>query len=91
MPQKFGSASSYAKKYSLGNLFLIDDTADPDATNQHGGKKPSKTLISSETSDAYIKAQAYIQDGGSVAAIESKYELSAAIKKSLKSIKPTKK
>ena len=25
MPQKFGSASSYGKKYALGNLFLIDD------------------------------------------------------------------
>jgi hypothetical protein len=33
MPQKFGSASSYGKKYSLGNLLLIDDTADADATN----------------------------------------------------------
>ncbi|MEK6264526.1 MAG: ERF family protein, partial [Clostridium sp.] len=31
-PQKFGSASSYGKKYALGNLFLIDDTADSDAT-----------------------------------------------------------
>ena len=40
-PQKFGSASSYAKKYALGNLFLIDDTADSDATNNHGkGAKP---------------------------------------------------
>ena len=38
MPQRFGSASSYGKKYALGNLFLIDDTQDPDATNQH--KKP---------------------------------------------------
>jgi len=27
-PQQFGSASSYAKKYALGNLFLIDDTQD---------------------------------------------------------------
>ena len=27
-PQQFGSASSYAKKYSLGNLLLIDDTQD---------------------------------------------------------------
>ena len=25
-PQQFGSASSYGKKYALGNLFLIDDT-----------------------------------------------------------------
>ena len=29
-PQQFGSASSYAKKYALGNLFLIDDTQDSD-------------------------------------------------------------
>ena len=35
-PQQFGSASSYAKKYALGNLFLIDDTQDSDATNNHG-------------------------------------------------------
>ena len=25
-PQQFGTASSYGKKYALGNLFLIDDT-----------------------------------------------------------------
>ncbi len=31
--QQFGAASSYGKKYALGNLFLIDDTADSDATN----------------------------------------------------------
>ncbi len=30
MPQKFGSASSYGKKYALGNLLLIDDTQDND-------------------------------------------------------------
>ena len=35
-PQKFGAASSYGKKYALGNLFLIDDTQDSDATNEHG-------------------------------------------------------
>ena len=34
MPQKWGTASSYAKKYALGNLFLLDDTADDDATNK---------------------------------------------------------
>lgn len=31
-----GSASSYARKYALNGLFAIDDTADPDATNDHG-------------------------------------------------------
>ena len=35
-PQQYGAASSYGKKYALGNLFLIDDTQDSDATNTHG-------------------------------------------------------
>lgn len=34
-----GSASSYARKYALNGLFAIDDTADPDATNDHGKTK----------------------------------------------------
>lgn len=39
--QVTGSASSYARKYALNGLFLIDDTKDPDATNDHGkGGKP---------------------------------------------------
>ena len=37
--QQFGAASSYGKKYALGNLFLIDDTEDSDATNDHGKSK----------------------------------------------------
>ena len=36
-----GSASSYARKYALNSLFAIDDTKDPDATNDHG--KSAKT------------------------------------------------
>lgn len=32
--QCFGSSSSYARKYALNGLFLIDDTKDADATNQ---------------------------------------------------------
>lgn len=34
-----GSASSYARKYALNGLFLIDDTKDADATNDHGKAK----------------------------------------------------
>tara|TARA_Y100000356_G_C11178620_1_gene245565 strand:+ start:192 stop:827 length:636 start_codon:yes stop_codon:yes gene_type:complete len=41
LPQAFGSASSYARKYALNGLFLIDDTKDVDATNTHG-KEPAK-------------------------------------------------
>lgn len=33
--QSFGSSSSYARKYALNGLFLIDDTKDADSTNTH--------------------------------------------------------
>jgi len=42
MPQKFGAASSYAKKYAYGNLLMIDDTADDDATNKHNSAPPKQ-------------------------------------------------
>ena len=39
--QLTGCASSYARKYALNGLFLIDDTKDADATNDHGkGDRP---------------------------------------------------
>ena len=34
--QSFGSSSSYARKYALNGMFLIDDTKDADSTNKHG-------------------------------------------------------
>ena len=34
--QLTGSTSSYARKYALNGMFLIDDTKDSDATNMHG-------------------------------------------------------
>jgi hypothetical protein len=37
--QSFGSSSSYARKYALNGLFLIDDTKEPDSTNDYGAKK----------------------------------------------------
>lgn len=43
LPQAFGSASSYARKYALNGLFLIDDTKDADATNDHKAPKPITT------------------------------------------------
>ena len=40
--QSFGASSSYAKKYALGNLFLLDDTKDADATSNP--KKVTKAV-----------------------------------------------
>lgn len=84
-PQQFGSASSYAKKYALGNLFLIDDTADSDATNDHGKKKftPKKPTLTSKTDPAYEKAVQYVTAGGKVSAIKAKYALSKEIEGAL--------
>ena len=74
MPQKFGAASSYGKKYALGNLFLIDDTQDSDATNTHGKKQTikEKAIISAQQ---LAKAKDYIKKGGSLAAIKAKYDI----------------
>ena len=81
VPQQFGSASSYGKKYALGNLFLIDDTQDSDATNNHG-KGASATLTSTKD-PAFAKAKDYVQKGGKLDAIKKKYKLSAEVEKAL--------
>ena len=73
MPQRYGAASSYGKKYALGNLFLIDDTQDSDATNNHG-KQVTKQKLNKES---LAKAKEYISKGGSLSAIKAKYEVSA--------------
>ena len=72
-PQQFGSASSYGKKYALGNLFLIDDTQDSDATNTHGKDKLQDI----------DKAVSYIKSGGTIDAIKKKYKLTSAQEKQL--------
>jgi hypothetical protein len=86
--QQFGAASSYGKKYALGNLFLIDDTADSDATNDHGKKasvvdnlkQKAKPVI---TEKQLAQAKDYIVAGGSLNAIKSKYKLTAEQEKAL--------
>ena len=89
-PQKFGSASSYGKKYALGNLLLIDDTQDSDASNDHGKStiakpKPvaNKAEIKSNQDAKFQKALDYIRAGGKMAVIEAKYNLTPNIKKEL--------
>ena len=80
MPQRTGAASSYAKKYALGNLLLIDDNKDSDATNTHGKSKPSLKLGSEE----YKKVKAALAGGNfTLAQVKTKYVLSAEIEKSL--------
>ena len=88
--QQFGAASSYGKKYALGNLFLIDDTADADSTNSHGkasqivNKHVKKSMM---TEDQYKKAVDFVKKGGAISAIESKYTVTPDQKSGLTRIK----
>ena len=72
-PQQFGSASSYGKKYALGNLFLIDDTQDSDATNKHTKDKLQDIN----------KAVDYVKSGGKIDTIKKKYQLTPEQEKAL--------
>ena len=74
--QQFGAASTYGKKYALGNLLLIDDTEDADA------QKPSKAVDKIKqaakpimTKAQFDKAKEYLQAGGDMKAIEAKYKI----------------
>ena len=90
VPQQFGSASSYGKKYALGNLLLIDDTQDPDATNTHG--KPAATTEEDKkwlnvNTPEFTQAIEYLKNGGNIEAIEKKYNLAAKTRAELRKVK----
>ena len=78
IPQAFGSASSYGKKYALGNLLLIDDTPDADATNTHGKEQSNQGNKESNQEQKWLnvntpeftKAIEYLKNGGNIEVIE---------------------
>ena len=87
--QQFGAASTYGKKYALGNLLLIDDTEDADS-----GAKPTEAISKIKqaakpaiTKDQLTKAKEYMAAGGSIDAIESKYKLTDEQRKNLTEVK----
>jgi len=90
MPQRFGAASSYGKKYALGNLLLIDDTADADATNTHGKETQRQTLKAkvNDLEDKIVgnkkpivdmnnidQAKKFLSNGGLMKTLEEKYTI----------------
>ena len=81
--QQFGAASTYGKKYALGNLLLIDDTEDADA------QKPSKAIDKIKQAATFItpgqmqKAKEYVAAGGDIKAIKTKYKLTEEQEKEL--------
>ena len=79
MPQRTGAASSYAKKYALGNLLLLDDTKDADATNTHGKDKRSSADYDNNALDKdhpkYNAVKKYLEDGGDANKVIEKYSV----------------
>ena len=86
--QQFGAASTYGKKYALGNLFLIDDTEDADSGKKLSTvdkiKAKAKPVI---TADQMKKAEEYVKAGGEIKAIISKYKLTAVQENKLVKLK----
>ena len=52
-----GSSSSYARKYALNGLFLIDDTKDSDATNQHDKEPKPEPLTMTDVKEVFPEAK----------------------------------
>ena len=86
--QQFGAASTYGKKYALGNLLLIDDTEDADAQKPSEAinkiKQAAKPAI---TKEQLTKAKEYVAAGGNIEAIETKYKLTNEQRKNLTEVK----
>ena len=78
------------RKYALGNLLLIDDTEDADASNKHGNNTAAKAAAKpkeklTKGSEKFKLAKDYLKKGGDVSAIKGKYDVSAAVEKQLTS------
>jgi hypothetical protein len=90
--QATGSSSSYAKKYALGALFLLDDTKDSDATNTHGKSAPRKTatppakpelpLLKSGT-PAFDKVKNALAQGFTIDEVKTRYIVNPNVEKLL--------
>ena len=86
--QSFGSSSSYARKYALNGLFLIDDTKDSDATNTHG--KTATNAVNEalawlpDSGDKFNNAKSALQSGKvSIQDIRKKYKVSKKVEQLL--------
>lgn len=85
-PQRTGSASSYAKKYALGNLLLLDDTKDADASNTHG--KEVKKEILTKTHSRYKGVLKAVSEGKStIDKVKQVFDLGEGVEETLNKAK----
>lgn len=67
--QSCGAASSYARKYALAGLLMLDDNQDPDATNTHG-KEETKTKAAPKKQTAEVNTKDFVEMINKFTAIE---------------------
>lgn len=84
--QSFGSSSSYARKYALSGLFLIDDNKDVDLIVESPKTKKLPKLSSSH--DQFFKALKAVQEGNTtIETIQKHYDVTPEALKLLQDAK----
>jgi len=78
--QSFGASTSYARKYALNGLFLIDDTKDADATNIHDAAQAVADRMAKPTlkigTELFNKCRAgFLKDSKNLKAIQERYTI----------------
>jgi len=69
-----GASSSYARKYALNGMFLIDDTKDSDSTNTHNDKTESKPLVKPKET-AFQKAKRLLKEQEGEAELQRQWKI----------------
>ena len=78
--QDYGSATSYARRYSLqGLLNLTIQGMDDDGETAQGRNEDTRQWLNKD-SEQFNKAHKYVSDGGSISDIEKKYKVSKEVK-----------
>ena len=78
LSQIFGASSSYARKYALNGMFLIDDNKDADTQDNRPEKvfKPQpKVKAMVPTKEQIAKWKAFAKNGGNLQNIVEKYNI----------------
>tara|TARA_R100000773_G_C4213280_1_gene112313 strand:+ start:711 stop:1301 length:591 start_codon:yes stop_codon:yes gene_type:complete len=93
MPQRFGSANTYAKKYALDNLLGLDDWVDSDDLNEYIEDDPeddkSKDNLLENTPN-WNKVVKGLNDGYTIEDVQKKYTVTTAQIEKLKKHTKTK-
>jgi len=86
--QATGTASSYARKYALNGLLLIDDAKDVDSQDNRlsnastANKSKGKTRLPNSGVE-FDKVKAYLSKGGDLSAVKAKYTISKEVEQLL--------